>query len=232
MLLDLYSRCPCDRRGVVSDPIDFGFFCRPWRSVPLLQFPFPCLGDFLLIISPCLPFFRGYCSTAPNFGCLNCVVGLILLILLVKSRKTQILVSHRHLLGELWVRRSKTMAGGLLAGELCPGSTQLQWIRHAPMPRDYGVWYLRATRVAIQESKNYVLKAKKTSKLPFEQRIGLWLSLLKNKKRSCFLWLGLFPCCFFFCEETWHLRPAQRGFSFYAWGREKPERPQSKTCPE
>lgn len=161
-------------------------------------------------------------------------------------------MSQRHLLGELWVTWDvPSMAGGLLAGELCPGSTQIQqrmgqtqtksnglatltiWTnnKHAPMPLMcliFDIWATRChTRIPF-----YVLKAKKTSKLPFEQRIGLWLWLLKNKKNALvFLWLGLFPCCFF-CEETWHLRPAQRGFSFYAWGREKPERPQSKTCSE
>lgn len=65
-----------DRRGgLYPIPLTLGFFCIPWRSVPLLQFPFPCLGDFWLIISPCLPFFRGYCSTALNFGCLNCFLS-------------------------------------------------------------------------------------------------------------------------------------------------------------
>jgi hypothetical protein len=64
---------------------------------------------------------------SPQFRLLKLFFGLILLILLVKSRKAHILVSQRHLLGELWVTWDvPSMAGGLLAGELCPGSTQIQ----------------------------------------------------------------------------------------------------------
>lgn len=119
--------------GLYPIPLTLGFFVVPDDRFPCCSFHFHVWVIFWLIISPCLPFFRGYCSTAPNFGCLNCFLVKNVADFAGKIQKTTDFGESKTPLGGTLGETFKNHGRRAVGRRIVSGQHPLvQWIRHAP----------------------------------------------------------------------------------------------------